>query len=174
MALPFTRDVTISSGTQIPSTLLNNLQDMVVGGKHGEIRRLTSGVDGIWDGQPDVDVGMSVGFLRWTGNGTWTIPLEVHFGERLKDLFVTSKPGTIGDNFDSCVLSSSDQSIFTTAFSTDATGTAQIREEDPLAGETPPIVPDLTIGPLVYAMQITGGVTTTVDLVFLDYLVDMP
>ena len=35
MTLPLTRDITLASKTQIPSTLLNNLQDMIIGGKHG-------------------------------------------------------------------------------------------------------------------------------------------
>lgn len=39
MALPTTRDVTMAPGSQIPSTLLNNLQDMIIGGKHGALRQ---------------------------------------------------------------------------------------------------------------------------------------
>ncbi|KKK94428.1 hypothetical protein LCGC14_2682950, partial [marine sediment metagenome] len=35
MALPSSRDITLAEGTQIPSTLLNNLQDMIIGGKTG-------------------------------------------------------------------------------------------------------------------------------------------
>jgi hypothetical protein len=34
MTLPGSRDITLASGTQIPSTLLNNLQDMIIGSKH--------------------------------------------------------------------------------------------------------------------------------------------
>jgi hypothetical protein len=36
MSLPNSRDITLSPGTEIPSTLLNALQDMIVGGRHSE------------------------------------------------------------------------------------------------------------------------------------------
>ena len=35
MALPLSRGITVVSGGQIPSTLLNSLQDSIIGGKHG-------------------------------------------------------------------------------------------------------------------------------------------
>lgn len=37
MALPLTRDETLIAGSQVKSSLLNKLQDMIVGGKHGAI-----------------------------------------------------------------------------------------------------------------------------------------
>jgi hypothetical protein len=36
MALPVSRDLTFAPGTQIPSAVLNNIQDMIIGGRHGE------------------------------------------------------------------------------------------------------------------------------------------
>ena len=39
MALPIDRDITLANGTQIPSTLLNNLQDMIIDRKHGLITK---------------------------------------------------------------------------------------------------------------------------------------
>ena len=39
MTLPLSRDVSFAPGTQIPSTFLNNLQDMIIGGRHGPVTK---------------------------------------------------------------------------------------------------------------------------------------
>jgi len=55
MGLPVTRDITAAADVQIPSTLLNNLQDAVVGAKHGSITKFfpitNPGVTATWDDQ---------------------------------------------------------------------------------------------------------------------------
>lgn len=44
MSLPTSRDITLSAGSsQVPSALLNNLQDAVVGNKHGTLTLIVPG-----------------------------------------------------------------------------------------------------------------------------------
>lgn len=44
MALPTSRDITCVAGTPISSALLNKLQDMAIGGKHGAVTTIHSAV----------------------------------------------------------------------------------------------------------------------------------
>ncbi len=48
MALPTTRDITLAPGSQIPSTLLNNLQDAIISGAHGLLWHKIGAAD--WNG----------------------------------------------------------------------------------------------------------------------------
>jgi hypothetical protein len=89
--LPTSRDITASSGQQIPSTLANNIQDMIVGGRHGPIRRITQALYGQGPGfdsstpPPDYQTLTPSGATRLIPGAAFMIPLQLAAGEILND-----------------------------------------------------------------------------------------
>ena len=88
MALPNSRDITIAPGSQIPSTLLNNLQDFIISGGHGLLWHKIGAAD--FSGQSSQVVAGTLIFStasigaapnRWTSTAisqlvTWSPPFK--------------------------------------------------------------------------------------------------
>ena len=105
MALPSSRDITLAQGTQIPSTLLNNLQDMIIGGKTGPEVVAIPGSAGVPAGaSPDpVNPSGDIFGSRWDITvGQFmeiTFPVTVAPGDRITDFRGFGEILTAADQF---------------------------------------------------------------------------
>lgn len=79
MTLPSSRDITLATGTQIPSTLLNTLQDMIIGDKHGP-KTIQIGI-GLSAGSGSASAALYV--LVITGSVATTMSIPLHIGDRI-------------------------------------------------------------------------------------------
>jgi len=99
MALPQDRDATLAPGSQIPSALLNNIQDMIIGARHGDIRKLTPANMGMFSisGATNINADNSVNLEP---SQTMFIPLRVVGGDVIVDaeLFIVSHSVITGAN----------------------------------------------------------------------------
>jgi len=100
MTLPLSRDITLANGTQIPSTLINALQDAIVGGRHGEIRRIVPASAGSPENSTD---GFSCvgGSLQLSSGTAWNIPLVgLEVGSILHEVYLVTQVTDADDYFD--------------------------------------------------------------------------
>jgi hypothetical protein len=90
MSLPLTRNTTYSAGSQVKSADLNDLQDMIIGKKHGSISRVYPASLGIGDGTAGLTydngyIGGGIG--HWTNvnapatHGIVDFPIDLVVGE---------------------------------------------------------------------------------------------
>lgn len=83
MGLPTSRDQTVTNASPVPSALLNNLQDQIIGNKHPQ---LELDIDAS-KGRPDNNAGGSYNpngyWSTFVGAGTVRIPIEVPVGKRI-------------------------------------------------------------------------------------------
>lgn len=95
MALPGSRDLTLIDGVSfIPSSVINNLQDCVVGGKHGnKVLNLPANSALVLSGT----VTRAEGMLTVTVSAElhWLLPL--HQGDRIKQIAVLSSGNGVAD-----------------------------------------------------------------------------
>ncbi len=109
MALPTSRDITLASKTVIPSTLLNNIQDMIVGRKHG-LQTLVIPTPaamaerGATGSGSALDTEFGIGDARWrlaAGDATTlAYPIMLPVGTRIIAYSVHGEVLTDGDDFD--------------------------------------------------------------------------
>lgn len=110
MALPTSRDVTFAPGSQIPSSVLNNIQDNIIGAKHGDVTRYipipiiqTTGTSpSLGDFFGNITTPISSNSPYYTAAGTGAVPdgriavpLPISIGDRIKqiDAFVYDNAG---------------------------------------------------------------------------------
>lgn len=181
MALPNDRDATISSATQIPSTLLNNIQDMIIGGKHGEVRRLMPASMFYNTVTDDADLSFNLGTEGYTweftgAGGDLAGALSLNVGERIKDMFVTVQPGTVGDSMRFILFDNNSTTNSTANHDTQTASATKVREADPLAAGSigpPPIIISAAEDAMTYA--VVNNTLTSLMLFFgCDFLVDFP
>lgn len=108
MTLPLTRDITLALGTQIPSTLLNTLQDMIIGGKHGPKTIAIPGAAGDPGPSAAVMPTSDVFGSRWTiattQIGEIFYPVTVAIGDRITDFRAFGEIQNAGDTFSVTLL----------------------------------------------------------------------
>ena len=123
MTLPTSRNTTYAVGTEIKSADLNDLQDHIIGGKHGSIIR-TAGVN------PDVVSGSAAfvedGYSTGSYIGLFTLPMQI--GEKLTALTVYLKDGNPGVAYQLKLIDMTDGSSATKSdlMTSDASGTDQV------------------------------------------------
>jgi hypothetical protein len=87
--LPLSRNTTYIPGSKVKSQDLNDLQDCIVGAKHGEIELnlspFTFVTDGTWQVQSTVFFADD-GYIRSNAAGRMVIPIPVREGQRLKSV----------------------------------------------------------------------------------------
>lgn len=103
MALPLTRDITLGSLAQIPAALLNKLQDMIIGGKHGELVQMIHAMEGEtrafgFEADPVVTY-----WANNSGTDVVVVPLRFPVGTKIKGIRVYGAD-TGSDEFDAEVF----------------------------------------------------------------------
>lgn len=89
MTLPESRNTTYAQGVQIKSADLNDIQDQIIGGKHGDKVLMLPGCAFVpaSGGNPPVALdGILIGNAGGTGQGN--APLPLHVGDRIKSIVV--------------------------------------------------------------------------------------
>lgn len=138
--LPEERDATLAPGTQIPSALLNTLQDMIVGARHGSIRRVVGAAFAeIIAGTPG-DVSVSGDRVLGPGDGI-LFPMPVHVGEVIEDVFITFAEIGAGTDFMVCALLSGGSIVGGPTNSPFPSGSSTRFEMDALGGEQTVVSP---------------------------------
>lgn len=121
MTLPTSRDLTLAPGTQIPSSLLNNLQDAIIGGKHGPLTFFLSSIDGFTDGTPS---GVS-GYVELAANNEVYKAIALPFGTQITAIDVYVEMSNLADTFDTGLSAGVDGFVGTTGLVTSATTTIE-------------------------------------------------
>lgn len=172
MTLPTTRDITLAPGTQIPSTLLNNLQDMIIGGRFGTVRRVTPAASGMGPGggAPEGLLLTPTGVVRLVTGDEWMVPLLVHPGERVTSINIVVA-GTIAATLDAQFMEDGVLVGAPLALVFAATATF---ERASIAFAGPRIVGDPSSAVLEGYMSVffSNGAASTADIRTIDYLVD--
>jgi hypothetical protein len=86
MALPNSRDLTAAPGSQVPSALINSMQDSIIsahfhGNRPFEVH--ASGGQGT-----NAAISAANGYVLSSGAGVWWIPLRFNVGDRIRSLVV--------------------------------------------------------------------------------------
>lgn len=95
MALPNSRDITLAPGTQIPSSLLNNLQDFLIDGRfHATTTKIVHASKG------QGSAGYASGRTAIGAGEFWDLPLDVVASENISSYAVVITVFTNGDQTD--------------------------------------------------------------------------
>lgn len=172
MTLPTTRDITLAPGTQIPSTLLNNLQDMIIGGRFGTVRKVTPAASGMapGGGTPEAQLLTPTGVIRMANGDEWMIPLLVHPGERVTEINVVAA-GTIANTLDAQFMEDGALVGAPLALVFAATATFE-RASVAFAGPRTVGDPSSAVLEGYMSLFISNSAATTADIRTIDYLVD--
>ncbi len=159
MALPLTRDITLASGTQIPSTLLNNLQDMIIGGKSGP-RTLV--IPAAMIAQENATYLLNNNTLRFSASANSDCPVLLNTGDRITSYSIVTRNSIAADKINFS-LAKSAETVLTFLDGVTATDTSGAGlHTDTIILATPEIV--ATGESYIMTAQADGGNSSTVDL----------
>ena len=91
--LPLSRNTTYTPASPVKSADLNDVQDMIIGAKHGSI---TMGIDPCGGQAHGANADLNTSKVTWSGVDTWETPLLLPAGTRLTEIkaFISRDSGT--------------------------------------------------------------------------------